>query len=123
MTPGPVLLIDSHSVLFRAHWALPAMSTAAGEPTAALYGTCALLLKLNTRLRFGAFAYAEGKQLILLTHSLLGGETLDPPEITATIADLAHLADDHDDDIIARYGGQRMADLLEASQIGKLFKA
>lgn len=79
------------------------------------------LLKLNTRLRFGAFAYAEGKQLILLTHSLLGGETLDPPEITATIADLAHLADDHDDDIIARYGGQRMADLLEASQIGKLF--
>ena len=46
MTPGPVLLIDSHSVLFRAHWALPAMNTAAGEPTAALYGTCVLLLKL-----------------------------------------------------------------------------
>lgn len=46
MTPGPILLIDSHSVLFRAHWALPAMNTAAGQPTAALYGTCVLLLKL-----------------------------------------------------------------------------
>jgi hypothetical protein len=80
------------------------------------------LLQHNTRLRFGAFAYAEGAQLVLITHSLLGGETLDPEELTSTLADMARLADEHDDDIIARYGGQRMSDLLEASQIGQLFR-
>lgn len=38
------LLVDTHSLLFRAHHALPAMSTTRGEPTAALYGLCAALL-------------------------------------------------------------------------------
>jgi hypothetical protein len=79
------------------------------------------LLKLNTRLRFGAFAYAEGKQLVLLTHSLLGGPTLDPEEIAAALIDLATVADEQDDEIIARWGGQRMQDLLEASAVGKMF--
>lgn len=80
------------------------------------------LLKMNTRLRFGAFAYADGAHLVLITHSLLGGATLDPEELTATIEDMALLADEHDDDIIARFGGQRMSDLLEASKIGQLFR-
>jgi DNA polymerase-1 len=44
--PGPALLVDTYSVLFRAHHALPPMSTTRGEPTAALYGFSALLLKL-----------------------------------------------------------------------------
>ncbi len=79
------------------------------------------LLKLNTRLRFGAFAYAEGKQLVLLTHSLLGGATLDAEEIAAALVDLAMVADEQDDEIIARWGGQRMQDLLEASAVGKMF--
>jgi hypothetical protein len=79
------------------------------------------LLRLNTRLRFGAFAYAEGKRLVLLTHSLLGGQTLDPEEIAAALADLATVADEQDDHIIAHWGGQRMQDLLEASEIGRLF--
>ncbi|MBI4510506.1 MAG: hypothetical protein HY698_12810 [Deltaproteobacteria bacterium] len=43
---GPVLLIDVFSLLFRAHFALPPLSTRAGEPTAALYGLSSLLLKL-----------------------------------------------------------------------------
>lgn len=81
------------------------------------------LLKLNTRLVFGAFAYAEGAKLVLITHSLLGGNTLDPEELTATISDMAILADEHDDHIIDKYGGQRMQDLLEASQIGELFSS
>jgi hypothetical protein len=80
------------------------------------------LLKLNTRLRFGAFGYAEGARLVLITHSLLGGETLDPEELTSTLADMAKLADEYDDEIIASYGGQRMSDLLEASEIGRLFR-
>ena len=80
------------------------------------------LLTLNARLRFGAFAYAEGARLVLLTHSLLGGDTLDPEELQATLGDLARVADEYDDYIIERHGGQRMADLLEASQIGQLFR-
>jgi len=79
------------------------------------------LLALNTRLRFGAFAVAAGRGLVLITHSLLGGETLDPEELASTISDLALVADQYDDEIIERFGGQRMQDLLEASEIGKLF--
>lgn len=80
------------------------------------------LLKENCRLRFGAFAYAEGASLILLTHALLGGDTLDADELLSTLSDMAKMADEQDDVIIAQYGGQRMSDLLEASQIGKLFR-
>jgi len=80
------------------------------------------LLKMNTRMSFGAFAYADGAKLVLITHSLLGGSTLDAEELTSTIEDMALLADEHDDDIIARFGGQRMSDLLEASKIGQLFR-
>lgn len=80
------------------------------------------LLKMNANLRFGAFAYADRASLVLLTHSLLGGETLDPEELIAALQDLATVADDYDDKILASHGGQRMRDLLEASQIGKLFR-
>ena len=40
------LLIDTYSLVFRAFYALPAMSRADGAPTAALYGLSVLLLKL-----------------------------------------------------------------------------
>lgn len=80
------------------------------------------LLKLNTQISFGAFGYSEGARLVLLTNSLLGGETLDPEELRATLESLVRVADEYDDIIIAKYGGQRMTDLLEASQLGKLFQ-
>lgn len=41
-----ILIIDAYSVFFRAYYALPPMSTRAGQPTSALYGTCVMLLKL-----------------------------------------------------------------------------
>lgn len=41
-----VLLLDTFSVFFRAFYALPAMNTAAGQPTSALYGLSVMLLKL-----------------------------------------------------------------------------
>jgi DNA polymerase-1 len=41
-----ILLVDTYSAVFRAHYALPEMSTRSGEPTSALYGFSALLLKL-----------------------------------------------------------------------------
>ena len=46
MTQAPALLLDTFSLFFRAFFALPPMSTARGEPTSALYGFSALLLKL-----------------------------------------------------------------------------
>ena len=53
-----VLLIDTSSVFFRAHHALPPMNTRGGMPTAALYGTSALLLKLLREERPRAMAFA-----------------------------------------------------------------
>ncbi|MET0593325.1 MAG: 5'-3' exonuclease H3TH domain-containing protein [Polyangiaceae bacterium] len=43
---GPILLIDAFSVLYRAFFALPPMSTTEGVPTGALYGFSSLLIKL-----------------------------------------------------------------------------
>ena len=39
------LLVDTYSLFFRAYHALPAMNTKSGEPTSALYGFSAALLK------------------------------------------------------------------------------
>jgi DNA polymerase I len=41
-----ILLLDAFSLVYRAFFALPAMSTTRGEPTGALYGFSTLLLKL-----------------------------------------------------------------------------
>jgi DNA polymerase-1 len=43
---GPIILLDAFSLLYRAFFALPPMSTEAGVPTAGLYGFSSLLLKL-----------------------------------------------------------------------------
>jgi DNA polymerase I len=53
-----IVLIDTYSAFFRAHYALPPMSTRAGEPTAALYGFSALLLKLLREQPGAALAFA-----------------------------------------------------------------
>jgi DNA polymerase I len=43
------LLVDTYSLFFRAHHALPPMNTLSGEPTSALYGFCAALLRELTQ--------------------------------------------------------------------------
>ena len=53
-----ILLLDSYSLLFRAHHALPAMNTVAGVPTAGLYGFSSLVLKLLRERRPQAMALA-----------------------------------------------------------------
>jgi DNA polymerase-1 len=53
-----VLFVDTYSLLFRAHHALPPMSTARGEPTSALYGLSALCLKLWREHRPEGVAFA-----------------------------------------------------------------
>src|SRR5262249_19165843 len=55
---APVLVVDTLSLAYRAFFALPDMRTTRGEPTGALYGFSALLLKLwrEQRPKGGAFA-------------------------------------------------------------------
>jgi len=78
------------------------------------------LLKLNTKLRFGAFAYEPSESLVLFIHSILGGDTLDAAELVATVSDVALLADEYDDKIIEKHGGQTMKDLLEEAAIERI---
>jgi DNA polymerase-1 len=53
-----VLLIDTHALLFRAFFALPPMTTKAGQPTSALYGLSVMLLKLLREERPAGVAFA-----------------------------------------------------------------
>ncbi|MCY4200625.1 MAG: DNA polymerase I [Gammaproteobacteria bacterium] len=49
MPSGPILLIDGSSYLFRAFFAVPNLTTAAGEPTGAIRGTIMMIDKLVRR--------------------------------------------------------------------------
>src|ERR1043165_9112069 len=75
------------------------------------------LLEMNALLRFGAFAYVPAGDVIIFSHTLLGGATLRAEELNTTIRDVAIIADEYDDRIAARYGGQTMQELLEESVI------
>jgi len=55
---GRVILIDAHSLIYRAFFALPAMSTSGGEVTNAVYGfTSMLAIVLATRPEFAVAAF------------------------------------------------------------------
>jgi len=58
MAPSPILLLDAFSLLYRAFFALPPLSTKAGEPTSGLYGLSLLLLKLLREQRPKGAAFA-----------------------------------------------------------------
>jgi DNA polymerase-1 len=53
-----VLLVDTYSLFFRAFYALPPMTTTAGEPTSAIYGFSVLLLKVLREQRPTGVAFA-----------------------------------------------------------------
>ena len=78
------------------------------------------LLNVNTRLRFGAFGFVKAGSCITLQHTLLGSGTLDGAELLATLRDLAVLADEYDDRIVAEAGGRTMQTLLEEAEMGAL---
>jgi hypothetical protein len=78
------------------------------------------LLEMNAILRFGAFAYVPEGKVIIFLHSILGGRTLDPEELVATVRDVALVADEYDNRIAAKFGGQTMAELLEESVLTHL---
>lgn len=79
------------------------------------------LLILNGKLRFGAFAYSPEGDLVLFCHTIMGGETMDTRELVATVHDVALIADEYDDRIVARYGGARMQDVIEQRAMAHLF--
>ena len=81
------------------------------------------LLQLNAVLRFGAFAFVPEGQAIILCHTLLDRDLGDSGEFTETIRDFAFVADEYDDRIAARYGGQTMEDLMEESVIARMRQA
>jgi hypothetical protein len=81
------------------------------------------LLQLNAVLRFGAFAFVPEGQAIILCHTLLDRDLGDKNEFTQTIRDFAFVADEYDDRIAARYGGQTMEDLMEESVLARMRQA
>jgi hypothetical protein len=80
------------------------------------------LLELNSHLRFGAFGMDPVEHTILFTHTILGGTTLDSEELTATLRDVALIADEYDDKLMKKYGGQRMIDLLEEAAMERIME-
>jgi hypothetical protein len=81
------------------------------------------LLQLNAILRFGSFAFVDEGQAIVLCHTLLDRDLGDREEFIQTIRDFAFVADEYDDRIAARFGGQTMEDLMEESVIARMREA
>ena len=86
MKPAPVLLIDTYSLFFRAHYALPWMSTRAGEPTSALYGFSSLLLKLMREQRGAALAFAVDAPQATFRHDAFDDYKAGRPPTPSTLS-------------------------------------
>lgn len=63
------------------------------------------LLKENLNMRFGAFGVDQVGD-VCFTHAVLG-ESLDNPTLMYTVMGVASTADEYDDQIVQRFGGQR----------------
>lgn len=63
----------------------------------------ATLLELNHAIPFGSFSLVEGN--VFFAHALFGRD-LQPRSLLGAIAAVADVADDYDDRIVERFGGQ-----------------
>ncbi len=81
------------------------------------------LLELNGVLRFGSFAFQPTGEVILFVHTLLDRDVADAEEFRKTIGDFVVVADDYDDRIAARYGGQTIQDILEENLVEQMRRA
>ena len=81
------------------------------------------LLELNAVLRFGSFAYVPAGAAVILCYTLVDRELASREEFLETIRDFAFVADEYDDRIASRYGGQTMEDLMEESVIARMRQA
>ncbi|MBK8245838.1 MAG: YbjN domain-containing protein [Gemmatimonadetes bacterium] len=66
------------------------------------------LLEANLSVRFGAFAI-DGAGDIMFTHAIVG-EGLTSDALMFTVVGVAQIADEYDDLIVQRFGGQRSSD-------------
>jgi hypothetical protein len=71
---------------------------------------CTFLLHENTRRRFGAFALT-GDGDVVFEHDLLGS-TCVPVTLKTAVMSVLKTADDYDDQIKERWGGQRAVDVV-----------
>ena len=93
---GPALLLDVHSLVHRAHHALPPMNTARGEPTAALYGFSSLLVKLlreRAPAGIGLAFDAGARRRRAIDPGYKGSRRPPPPELSAQLAHTGELPD------------------------------
>jgi hypothetical protein len=72
---------------------------------------CCFLLNENARLRFGGFAIS-GQGDVVFEHDLLGS-TCPPAALKNAVLSVLKTADDYDDQIQARWGGQRALDVVK----------
>lgn len=68
------------------------------------------LLELNHQLSCGSFSLVGSD--IFFAHSLFG-RNLEPRDLLRTITSVATVADDYDDRIVARYGGQTALEKIQ----------
>lgn len=68
------------------------------------------LLELNHQLLCGSFSVVDND--IFFAHSLYG-KNLEPRDLLRAITSVATLADDYDDKIVARYGGQTALEKIQ----------
>ncbi|BAC90423.1 gll2482 [Gloeobacter violaceus PCC 7421] len=66
------------------------------------------LLRENDDMRFGAFGIDEEND-IFFEYAIVGS-TCDMPELKAAVGAVAFSADEYDDQIVARWGGERAVD-------------
>jgi hypothetical protein len=68
------------------------------------------LLHENAGMRFGAFGLDDDGDIIF-EHSIVGS-TCDQKELESSVIHVARTADDYDDQIVARWGGERALDQI-----------
>lgn len=68
------------------------------------------LLQENAGMRFGAFG-VDDEGDIMFEHSIVGS-TCDQKELEASVIAVARTADEYDDRIVARWGGERALDQI-----------
>lgn len=66
------------------------------------------LLRENDRMSFGAFGIDPDGD-IFFEHTILGS-TCDQPELKSSVLSVVLVADEYDDEIVSRWGGQRAID-------------
>ncbi len=74
------------------------------------------LLRENANMRFGAFGI-DGEGAIFFEHSIVGS-TADKKELASSVLAVVSTADQYDDQIVARWGGQRGLDLARDRLFG-----